>query len=222
VRQPKVFLFDEPLSNLDAKMRVQMRAEIIKLHQRLQATMIYVTHDQVEAMTMGDRIVVMKAGVIQQIDTPLALYRKPVNRFVAGFLGSPAMNFIPGTLKESAGLLVFNEAPPGVIELTVTSRPELLPFVGREIVAGVRPEDVVVVRGEEPAMLQLYVDIVEQMGAEANIHLNSRAHILLCRTSPAADGIKAGDKIGCEIAPGKVHLFDPETTCRIVGGSKSS
>jgi multiple sugar transport system ATP-binding protein len=113
VRQPKVFLFDEPLSNLDAKMRVQMRTEITKLHQRLQATMIYVTHDQIEAMTMGDRIVVMNNGVVQQTDTPLALYNEPVNLFVAGFLGSPPMNFVDGSLKQEGEFFVFSEIQGG-------------------------------------------------------------------------------------------------------------
>src|SRR5437868_8032307 len=125
VRQPKVFLFDEPLSNLDAKMRVQMRAEITKLHQRLQATMIYVTHDQIEAMTMGDRIVVMNDGVVQQNDAPLVLYSKPVNLFVAGFLGSPPMNFISGTLKQNGDKIRFCEIEGGTIDVafTATERP---------------------------------------------------------------------------------------------------
>ena len=122
VRQPKVFLFDEPLSNLDAKMRVQMRAEISKLHQRLQATMIYVTHDQVEAMTMGDRIVVMNQGLVQQVDTPLALYHQPANLFVAGFLGSPPMNFVSGSLKEEGDFLVFSEIEGGAIEVRLSAR----------------------------------------------------------------------------------------------------
>src|SRR5205085_5555821 len=122
VRQPKVFLFDEPLSNLDAKMRVQMRAEITKLHQRLQATMIYVTHDQVEAMTMGDRIVVMNRGVVQQTDTPLALYNQPANLFVAGFLGSPPMNFVNGTLELVGETLIFSEISKGVIKVQLPAK----------------------------------------------------------------------------------------------------
>src|SRR5438067_6112614 len=119
VRQPKVFLFDEPLSNLDATMRLQLRAEIAKLHQRLQATMIYVTHDQAEAMTMGDRIVVMREGVAQQTDAPLTVYQKPANPFVAGFLGSPPMNFIRGKLKDSPEGIVFKESEGGVIECKI-------------------------------------------------------------------------------------------------------
>src|SRR6185369_5515261 len=121
VRQPKVFLFDEPLSNLDAKMRVQMRTEITKLHQRLQATMIYVTHDQIEAMTMGDRIVVMKDGFIQQADAPLKLYNGPVNLFVAGFLGSPPMNFVNGSLEMEGSSLVFSEMKGGTIRVRLAS-----------------------------------------------------------------------------------------------------
>src|SRR5438876_562599 len=142
VRQPKVFLFDEPLSNLDAKMRVQMRTEITKLHQRLQATMIYVTHDQIEAMTMGDRIVVMNDGVVQQIDTHLALYNQPVNLFVAGFLGSPPMNFIDGELKQERDAIVFKEMPGGTIEARFADRPQARDFFGKPMLLGIRPEDI--------------------------------------------------------------------------------
>ena len=143
VRQPKVFLFDEPLSNLDAKMRVQMRTEITKLHQRLQATMIYVTHDQVEAMTMGDRIVVMNEGVVQQNDAPLTLYNEPVNLFVAGFLGSPPMNFISGTLKQDGEKIRFSEIEGGTIDVAfpATERPAAREFIGKEMILGIRPED---------------------------------------------------------------------------------
>src|SRR3954454_23623666 len=146
VRQPKVFLFDEPLSNLDAKMRVQMRTEITKLHQRLQATMIYVTHDQIEAMTMGDRIVVMNNGKVQQTDTPLKLYNEPNNLFVAGFLGSPPMNFINGTLKQEHDSLVFRETEEGTVEihLPAAERASARDFVGKPMVLGFRPEDVAV------------------------------------------------------------------------------
>src|SRR5688572_706473 len=142
VRQPKVFLFDEPLSNLDAKLRVQMRTEISKLHLRLQATMIYVTHDQIEAMTMGDRIVVMKDGLVQQVDEPLSLYEHPKNKFVAGFIGSPPMNFLSGSLEQAGGGgLVFNE---GNIKLNLPAKytNELKDHVGKPIVMGIRPEDI--------------------------------------------------------------------------------
>jgi multiple sugar transport system ATP-binding protein len=156
VRQPKVFLFDEPLSNLDAKMRVQMRTEITKLHQRLQATMVYVTHDQVEAMTMGDRIVVMNKGVVQQNDTPLTLYNAPVNLFVAGFLGSPPMNIVHGTLKQERDALVFNEMEGGTIQvrLPAAERPAAREFIGKPMLLGIRPEDIEVAqftKGQENA-----------------------------------------------------------------------
>jgi multiple sugar transport system ATP-binding protein len=219
VRQPKVFLFDEPLSNLDAKMRVQMRTEIIKLHQRLQATMIYVTHDQVEAMTMGDRIVVMKDGLIQQTDAPLALYRQPVNLFVAGFLGSPPMNFIHGKLNDSAGDLTFREIHDGVLEFKLPSRPEARPYAGREIIAGIRPEHIQLITGaQRPTGLrfQSLVDIVEHMGAEANVYLQTGAHTIISRTEIPIGPDDIGHRIQFEIDPAHIHLFDPETTRRIV------
>ena len=148
VRKPRVFLFDEPLSNLDAKLRVQMRTEISKLHRQLRATMIYVTHDQVEAMTMGDRIVVMKDGHIQQIAPPLELYNEPANRFVAGFIGSPAMNFFDGSLQEEKGLL-FREAGGGfTISLDPAKLPHLKPYANKKVTLGIRPEDIRVHTGE--------------------------------------------------------------------------
>jgi len=148
VRQPKVFLFDEPLSNLDAKLRVQMRAEISALHNRLQATMIYVTHDQVEAMTMGDKIVVMKDCYIQQIGDPLHLYNFPINRFVAGFIGSPPMNFLTVRIVDEAGRLFADE---GNFRVAVTGRNADLvkPYAGKELVFGIRPEDLVFTETEE-------------------------------------------------------------------------
>src|SRR3984885_9923917 len=141
VRSPKVFLFDEPLSNLDAKMRVQMRAEISKLHKRLQATMIYVTHDQLEAMTMGDRIVVMKNGFVQQIADPISLYEKPVNKFVAGFIGTPAMNFMDGALVKKRTGIYFNE-DNFEIKLPDSFVPQVESYVGKEVILGIRPEDI--------------------------------------------------------------------------------
>src|SRR5437868_10796234 len=141
-RKPKFFLFDEPLSNLDAKMRVQMRTEITKLHQRLQATMVYVTHDQIEAMTMGDRIVVMNNGKVQQIDTPLKLYNEPDNLFVAGFLGSPPMNFINGELKQERDAIVFKEMQGGTIQVRFANRPQAREFLGKPMLLGIRPEDI--------------------------------------------------------------------------------
>ncbi len=154
MRQPKVFLFDEPLSNLDAKMRVQTRTELIKLHQRLQATMIYVTHDQVEAMTMGSRIAVMQGGKLQQNEPPLTLYHEPKNLFVAGFLGSPPMNFVTGKLSQKDDRIIFKEMAGGVIECAFREkeRPALKTYVGKEVILGVRPEDIELSQGaREPA-----------------------------------------------------------------------
>jgi multiple sugar transport system ATP-binding protein len=223
VRQPKVFLFDEPLSNLDAKMRVQMRTEITKLHQRLQATMIYVTHDQVEAMTMGDRIVVMNHGIVQQNDTPLTLYNEPVNLFVAGFLGSPPMNFIHGTLKQERDSLLFCEMEGGTIEvrLSASERPGAAEFVGKPMLLGMRPEDIEVARfakGQENAAagFPAVVDIVEPMGAETNLYLQTGAHTVVCRSAGALDHRDAGHRMHFEINVKKAHLFDPVSTRRIV------
>jgi multiple sugar transport system ATP-binding protein len=223
VRQPKVFLFDEPLSNLDAKMRVQMRTEITKLHQRLQATMIYVTHDQIEAMTMGDRIVVMNEGIVQQNDAPLTLYNEPVNLFVAGFLGSPPMNFISGTLKQDGEKIRFTEIEGGTIDVafSATERPAAREFVGKEIVLGIRPEDLEVAtfsRKEGKALgigFPAIVDIVEPMGAETNLYLQTGAHTLVCRSQGAFDHREAGRRLQFEMNLEKAHLFDPVSTHRL-------
>ena len=222
VRRPQVFLFDEPLSNLDAKMRVQMRAEIAKLHQRLQATMIYVTHDQVEAMTMGDRIVVMNDGVVQQIDAPLALYNQPANLFVAGFLGSPPMNFITGTLKQERDALFFVEIEGGGIQLQLTlpKGSAAREFAGKSTLLGIRPEDIELAQfsrndgstGSFPAI----VDIVEPMGAETNLYLQTGAHTVVCRSQKPLDHRETGHRLQFEMNLTKAHLFDPESGQRIV------
>ena len=223
VRQPKVFLFDEPLSNLDAKMRVQMRTEITRLHQRLQATMIYVTHDQIEAMTMGDRIVVMNEGVVQQTDAPLALYDEPVNLFVAGFLGSPPMNFISGRLKQDQDKIRFCEIEGGTIEVAfpAADRPAAHEFVGKEVILGIRPEDIEVAiftrkEGKTAGVgFPAIVDIVEPMGAETNLHLQTGAHTLICRSQSALDHREAGRRLQFEMNLTKAHLFDPASTSRL-------
>lgn len=228
VRQPKVFLFDEPLSNLDAKMRVQMRTEIIKLHQQLRATMIYVTHDQVEAMTMGTRIVVMdavpdastglKEGVIQQIDTPLNLYNEPVNMFVAGFLGSPSMNFLAGTLRGDGESLVFKEANGGGVQVNLGPRPAAAPHVGKEIILGIRPEHCNPLPPEftrRENSFQAVVDIVEPMGAETFYYLQTGAHTVISRGPSGDERHEAGHRIRFEIQSGKAHLFDPRTGLRL-------
>jgi len=219
VRQPKVFLFDEPLSNLDAKLRVQMRTEITKLHQRLQATMIYVTHDQVEAMTMGMRIVVMKDGIIQQVDEPLRLYQNPVNLFVAGFLGSPPMNFVRGSLRTKKGALVFEEIEDGAVVLKLGDRPEAAPFVGQDVVLGIRPEDCdLVPPGKAPSedSFQAVVDLVEPMGAETYFYLQTGSHTIISRSQAAVDQREVGHRLQFEVKREKLHLFDPVTTNRLV------
>jgi multiple sugar transport system ATP-binding protein len=218
VRQPKVFLFDEPLSNLDAKMRVQMRTEIIKLHRRLNATMIYVTHDQVEAMTMGDRIVVMKNGVIQQTDAPLSIYQRPDNLFVAGFLGSPAMNLIRGRLRATGDKVNFVEINGGAVEIDLSDRVGIKAFAGREVILGFRPEDIDLVTetNSSPGLrFQCLVDIIEHMGAESNAYLQTGAHTLILRTETSIGNEAIGHRMQFEINPAKIHLFDPETTMRI-------
>ena len=220
VRQPKVFLFDEPLSNLDAKMRVQMRTEIAKLHQRLQATMIYVTHDQVEAMTMGDSIVVMNQGKVQQNDTPLKLYHEPANLFVAGFLGSPPMNIIGGTLKLERDALVFREADGGTIEAKFPSHlhSSARALVNRPLILGIRPEDIELAqisRFTEPANFPAIVDIVEPMGAETNLYLQTGAHTIVCRSQQSLDHRDAGRRQQFALNLTKTHFFDPESTNRL-------
>jgi multiple sugar transport system ATP-binding protein len=221
VRQPEVFLFDEPLSNLDAKMRVQMRTEITKLHQRLQATMIYVTHDQIEAMTMGDRIVVMNNGVVQQTDTPLKLYNEPVNLFVAGFLGSPPMNFINGTLQQERDCFLFSEIEGGTIQLRLPAKEwaAAQEFVGKTMLLGIRPEDIELAQfagGESTGSFPAIVDIVEPMGAETNLYLQSGAHTVVCRSQRALDHREAGRRQQFEMNLKKAHLFDPTSGNRVV------
>lgn len=170
VRQPKVFLFDEPLSNLDAKLRVQMRTEISKLHNRLQATMIYVTHDQVEAMTMGDRIVVINQGVIQQIDDPLSLYHSPANRFVAGFIGSPPMNFVEGSLQAESGSITF-KSDGFSLRIPDRMHEPLRQHGATEVTFGIRPEDILAKDFSEDAAADARVEVVEPLGSEVMLYL---------------------------------------------------
>ena len=209
VRKPKVFLFDEPLSNLDAKLRVQMRAELASLHTRLQATMVYVTHDQVEAMTMGDRIVVMRDGLIQQIGTPLALYNTPVNRFVAGFIGSPPMNIMKVNLKESGGGLVVEEAG-FQIEVAAAHQDRLRSHVGRDLFMGIRPEDLAYAAGARGGAITAAVDVVEPLGAETHIYLTVGSNQFIARVGPEVD-VRVGTEIALSPNMDRVHYFDLET-----------
>lgn len=225
VREPKVFLLDEPLSNLDAKLRAQMRTEISKLHQRLGTTFVYVTHDQTEAMTMGDRIVVMKDGVIQQVNTPQFLYDKPCNMFVAGFIGSPQMNFIDSKLikkddtyyvefgtedtKTTRGVKYQIPLPPSKNEKGV-----LEPYVDKEVIMGIRPEDV----HDEPRYLQEFADctvkakveVTELMGSETFLYLDVTSFPFTARVEPTSTA-RPGDTIDIVLENTKIHLFDKET-----------
>ncbi len=219
VRKPKVFLFDEPLSNLDAKMRVSTRTEISKLHARLGATMIYVTHDQVEAMTMGDRICVMKDGRIMQVATPLELYNKPENMFVAGFIGSPPMNFFKGRLEKGAGgLLEFIETNPGGAPVRMSLDAALsakgAAHVGKPIVFGIRPEDVqdtITVPNANPAhTIEVKVEVSEPMGAETYLYLTTGATSFIARVRPT-DRFEVGQSVKVTLKMEAAHLFDPET-----------
>jgi multiple sugar transport system ATP-binding protein len=211
VRQPQVFLFDEPLSNLDAKLRVQTRREISKLHRELGATMIYVTHDQVEAMTMGDRIVVLNEGRVQQIDTPLALYRSPVNRFVAGFIGSPAMNFIEGRISTD-GHLHFRATDNVLsVALPASRGPALAKHAGSAVILGVRPEDVHVAAGLRPPsatpVATLTLDAVEPMGNEVFFQARSPGYELTARVPPQPLP-PVGHPIELSFDAEKLHFFD--------------
>jgi len=213
VRKPKVFLFDEPLSNLDAKLRVQMRAELIKLHNRLKSTVIYVTHDQMEAMTMGDRIVVMKDGKVLQIDTPLNLYNHPRNKFVAGFIGSPSMNFIDGILRSDDGQLWLDEGRVRVI-IPDRYRETLQPYVGKEVTFGIRPEDIHEAhfnpRTNEVSRIKALVEVVEPMGNELFVYLTTGLNTLIARLEPDHMPL-TGSTIEVVLDMRKAHFFDKDT-----------
>ena len=221
VRQPQAFLFDEPLSNLDAKMRVQMRREISSLQKRLGVTTIYVTHDQVEAMTMGDRIVVMSKGKVQQIDTPLGLYDTPRNLFVAGFIGSPAINLVDGSISRADGGLTFRAAEG---DLTLPVTPEqaaaLAPYEGERVIAGARPEVLYLENSPRPvgpfARVRLPLAAVEPLGNEILLYTKAGGRELTARVAPQPlPGV--GEPIELLIDLSKVHFFDPGTELRIAG-----
>jgi multiple sugar transport system ATP-binding protein len=213
VRDPAVFLMDEPLSNLDAKLRVEARSFISKLHQRLGTTFVYVTHDQVEAMTMGTRIAVMSAGELQQIDTPYNLYHNPRNLFVAGFIGSPSMNFFDGKLVESEGRIaveILGQQLPLPSSITEPFRGH----IGKRVVIGIRPEDIHDAEyqpsGITPSLIQANVDVVEQMGNEMILYLEDGGKSFIARTDPRTRA-QIGQRIGLAFNMDNVHIFDAET-----------
>ncbi len=213
VRNPKVFLMDEPLSNLDAKLRVQMRTEISKIHKDLGATIIYVTHDQTEAMTLGTRIVVMKDGIVQQIDSPEHLYNNPINQFVAGFIGSPQMNFIDATIKEGPNGLV---AAVGDAELPVpaTKEKDLRSYMGQTVVLGVRPEDVTdaqVVVGLKPdQVIEAHVDMHEMLGSERYLYFDYAGAPMTARVDSRSNA-RTGSNVKFAVDMNHSHFFNKDT-----------
>ena len=223
VRNPKVFLMDEPLSNLDAKLRVQMRVEITKLHQRLATTFIYVTHDQTEAMTMGSRIVVMKDGVIQQVADPTTLYRHPNNTFVAGFIGMPPMNFLnTKVFKDSKGIGIEVHEHKIYLDQAKYDVPEVNEYVGKAVIAGIRPESLsdapAKVETAKPAgaVFPAKVDVVEKLGAQSYVYTTVGEFIITASVDPIHSQSKVGDQIELALDPLRVVLFDKETENTII------
>ena len=210
VRNPAVFLLDEPLSNLDAKLRTAMRAEISRLHKRLQTTFVYVTHDQTEAMTMGDRIVVMKDGIIQQNDAPQVLYDTPCNLFVAGFIGSPQMNFLDAVIVEKNGGLAAKLQGGEEVILPPRMNEKAAAYKGRTVVLGIRPEDVDTAAPGEPKDIEARIEIAELMGAEINLHVDYQGIRIVARTGSTFPG-REGDTAALRFKTDKLHLFDKET-----------
>ena len=220
VREPAVFLMDEPLSNLDAKLRVQTRAELIKLHRRLGITTVYVTHDQVEAMTMGDRIAVMKDGLLQQLDTPLGLYNSPKNLFVAGFIGSPPMNFLDAQLAKANGA-IFIDTGDFRVKCPDDWREKVAGEIGRPIVFGVRPSDLYdkaispIVTPSPDNTVAMEVEVLEPMGAESVLYLNTGSDSLVASVDSATQATERS-KLDVVFDMRKAHLFDKETELLIV------
>ncbi|HBA62640.1 MAG TPA: sugar ABC transporter ATP-binding protein, partial [Lachnospiraceae bacterium] len=219
VRNPKVFLMDEPLSNLDAKLRGQMRIEISKLHQRLGTTIIYVTHDQTEAMTLGDRIVVMSAGIVQQVDTPKALYDTPNNLFVAGFIGSPQMNFLDAVVKVNGGKVSL-QVGPATIALPDRKGKKLIDggYEGKTVVLGIRPEDVhdeaEFLAKSPDTVIEATIRVYEMLGAEANLYFDYEGASMTARVEPRT-AARPGDTVKFAFDAEKIHVFNKETEMTI-------
>jgi multiple sugar transport system ATP-binding protein len=218
VRKPLVFLFDEPLSNLDAKMRVVMRTEIKKLHIRLQTTMIYVTHDQVEAMTLGDRIVVMKDGLIQQIADPITLYDKPLNKFVAGFIGTPPMNFIRGSVIRKDGKFYFNEGK-FCVKIVDPMIKAVAPYLDKEVIFGIRPEDMYdklfVSEAPPENTIKVTCEVIEPMGSESYLYLNTGKSSFIAKVG-GHDKPAINQDMDVVFDMAKVHFFDKDTDKTII------
>lgn len=210
VRKPKVFLFDEPLSNLDAKLRVQMRIEIKKLHRRLKTTMVYVTHDQIEAMTMGDRIAVMKTGIIHQVDIPLNVYKSPADLFVAGFIGSPAMNFIRTTLRKSEQLF----ADEGNVQILLPDVhfKKLEPYIDKELIIGIRPEDISLnPLSANSTAISVRLEVFEPMGNETYLYLTTGKTNIIARSSVFAEASEHLKELLVYVNTQRIFYFDPLT-----------
>jgi multiple sugar transport system ATP-binding protein len=218
VRKPLVFLFDEPLSNLDAKMRVQMRTEIHKLHIRLQTTIIYVTHDQVEAMTMGDRIAVVKDGILQQVADPINIYDHPKNKFVAGFIGSPPMNFMRGRVIKKNGRVYFDEGK-FLVKLVEEMHKKVTPYLNRDVIFGIRSEDIYdklfVSEAPPENIVRVNCEVYEPMGSEVYLYLNTGRHTFIARVG-AHDKPRVNQDMDVVFDMSKVHFFDKDTEDTIV------
>jgi multiple sugar transport system ATP-binding protein len=215
VRHPQVFLFDEPLSNLDAKLRVQMRVELKRLHDRLETTAIYVTHDQVEAMTLGDRVVVMKDGWIQQVGEPLELYGRPANKFVAGFIGSPSMNFADVTIAETGGDL-WAETSGLRVKIPAERAAGMRPYKGQAVTLGVRPEDIHVSTAADArgTSFEAVVDVVEPLGSEILLDVRVGAQSMVARVDPTVR-LKVHESVKLALEPERMHFFDMKTEAAI-------
>jgi multiple sugar transport system ATP-binding protein len=223
VREPAVFLMDEPLSNLDAKLRVQTRADLIKLHQRLKTTVLYVTHDQTEAMTMGHRIAVMKDGFLMQLDTPSILYDYPTNTFVAGFIGSPSMNLMPGTI-EVSGNVVTVKGPGYSMPMPESLAAAARQQDSRDVLLGIRPEHILISRtlnGRAANKMDVMVEVVEHLGSELQVHLKQADSLLTARFDSDAD-VTAGQNLEVTLDPDNMHLFVNDAAGNAIGHSRSA
>ena len=214
VRSPKVFLMDEPLSNLDAKLRVQMRVEISKLHKRLQTTIIYVTHDQTEAMTLGTRIVVLKDGIVQQVDTPSNLYNTPNNIFVAGFIGSPQMNLVDAKVVSSGSQVTLELSNTVKVTLPKEKSEKLHSYAGKTVVVGIRPEDIKAdeefIAAHPESTFEAVVKVYELLGAEVNLHYDINDQTCTAKVSPRTT-VRPGDTVKFAMDITRLHVFDKET-----------